>query len=187
MEAALNFIDNYTLAAVATGIALLVAVIVIIKSELFARKLHIPAIHGDEFEGCVFMRLKAIQLLPENPEASIHIIVYVNGMEFHYPSADKSKWISMQQAMSEVIIELPNADLYRVHLAVHVNSGQTYEGGPEVVRRASLRAPISEAQSSLPIPNNYARVVKSYPLYLLEDGLRDTTVKAVIPYEFYLQ
>lgn len=121
------------------------------------------------------MKLKDIQLLPANPELDLQIIAHVNGMEFHYPSIDKSKWISMTHNTSAATIELPDAELYRIHLAVHCRSGETLEGGPAVVRRALLQAPAK------PYFN------EEYKLYLLENGLRDTSLKAVIPYEFYIQ
>lgn len=173
---------------IATLCAMIVGVIVAaLASEFYARKTHLPATAASDFAGCVFMKLKQIELFPENQVSDLQIITYVNGMEFHYPSSDKSKWISSAQKMSDVIIELPNAELYRIHLAVHFRSGETLEGGPATVRRAMLQPPLPAEPSSLPVSANKVIYSEKYKLYYLEDGLRNISVKAIIPYEIYIR
>lgn len=186
MEILNSFINTYPIAAAILGVVVIGIIGAIIKIELSAHKKNPPMPITTDIDGCVFMKLKNIQLFPENPAMDLQIITYVNGMEFHYPSKDKSKWISMEQSMGEIMIELPNAELYRIHLAVHLRTGQTLEGGPAVVRKELLQPPpqiLGASPTTLPS----TRFTEDYKLYLLEDGLRDTTVQAMIPYELYVQ
>ena len=177
----IKLIGTYPLLATTLSLATLGIIAVAVKSKHPVTNPPLPT--PSDGVGSVFMKLKAIQLLPENPEMEVQLIAFVNGMEFHYPSADKSKWISMANNMSEVTIELPNAELYRVHLAIHFRSGETLEGGPTMVRRALLQAPGPAIPGTMPVSS----LKQDYPLYLLEDGLRDTSIKAIIPYEFYIR
>lgn len=166
-----------TLCVIAVGIITLA-----LTAELRAHRTYLPVVQRQDPKACVFMKLQAIHLLPENRAVDLQLIAYINGMEFHYPSSDKTKWLSSAQATSEIIVELPDAEFYRIHLALHLRSGETLEGGPSVVRRALLQLPPSTT-GAMPV----SRVSEEYKLYLLEDGLRDTNIKALIPYECYLQ
>ena len=186
MEILNLFINTYPIAAAIFGIVAIGIIVAIVKAEFSARKKNLPMPITNDTDGCVFMKLKDIQLFPENPAMELQIITYVNGMEFHYPSKDKSKWISMEQSMGEIMIELPNAELYRIHLAVHLRTGQTLEGGPAIVRKELLQPP-PQTPATSPTTLRNIRVTEDYKLYLLEDGLRDTTIQAMIPYELYVQ
>lgn len=167
-----------TLCAMAVGI-----IIAALASEFYARKT-LPTASTREFYGSVFMKLKQVQLIAENDAQELQIITHINGMQFHYPSSDKSKWITAAQKMGEVVIELPNAELYRIHLAVHFRSGETLEGSPVTVRRAMLQP----AETNSPAETQDKIIVnEEYKLYYLEDGLRNISVKAVIPYEIYIR
>lgn len=185
MEIVDSFINNHPIATIILAMAAIGIITSLIKSQLFANKANLPVPITTETEGCVFMKLKEMQVFPETPEMDFQIISYVNGMEFHYPSKDKSKWISKEQNIGDILIELPNAELYRVHLTVHLRSGQTLEGGPTTVRKELLLPP--QGPSDLFTQNRSTHFSENYKLYLLEDGSRDISVKAIIPYEFYIQ
>lgn len=184
----LSFISPYstqiaTLCAMAVGI-----LIAALASEFYARKTQLPATSTRDFDGSVFMKLQQIQLFSIGEPLDLQITTYINGMEFHYPSSDKSKWISTAQKMSDITIELPDAELYRIHLAVHLRSGETLEGSPATVRRAMLQPPPALAEpSSLPASQDKVIFSEEYKLYYLEDGLRNISIKAMIPYEIYIQ
>lgn len=169
-----------TLCAMAVGI-----IIAALASEFYARKT-LPSASVRDFGGSVFIKLKQIQLFSGNDAQELQISTHINGMQFHYPSSDKNKWITAAQKMGEVIIELPNAELYRIHLTVHFRSGETLEGGPVTVRRAMLQPPEADS-SSAPASQDKIIFSEEYKLYYLEDGLRNISVKAMIPYEIYIQ
>lgn len=162
-------------------------IIAALASEFYLRKTHLPQTNGGGFEGSVFMKLKQIQLLSDNNAQDLQITTYVNGMEFHYPSSDRKKWLSATQKMGDITIELPNAELYRIHLAVHFRAGETLEGGPTTVNRARLQTALPAKRSPLQANQDKVLLAEDYKLYFLEDGLRNIKVKAMIPYEIYIQ
>lgn len=171
-----------TLCAMAVGI-----IIAALASEFYARKT--PTTNARDVDGSVFLTLQHIQLYPANQTLDLQIITYINGMEFHYPSGDKRKWVSTGQKISDMRIELPDAELYRIHLAVHLRSGETLEGSPVTVRRAMLQdLPPAAVVPSAPLLHKYKVVLaEEYKLYSLEEGLRNISVKAIIPYQIYLK
>ena len=179
--------------------SLLVAFLAMLARARAAKKRH--ATQNDILEKPrTFLKLIQVQLFPEDPAAEINIIIYVNGVAFYYPSETDIKWIPVISNMNEKIIELPCAEMYYIRFEINFSSEKKLEGGPALARGALAKAKAeAEAEAKAKAKKDTQKtanhavhayptvpLVADYKLYLLQDGSRDTSVKANISYEIYI-
>jgi hypothetical protein len=164
----------------------LIALLVFVARARAAKKLACDMQNDIATQSHVFMKLKPIQLFPDDPAAEINVVVSVNGIEFVHPSAIEMQWMPVSSSMEEKIIALPCAEMYYIRFEINFSSEKKLEGGPLLVRGAALKKDVKkDANQSVTFP--VLPLVDQYKLYLLQDGSRDTSVKAVIPYEIYAE
>lgn len=133
----------------------------------------------------IFMKLKAIRLLPDDPSEEVQVVAYVNGTEYFYPARESDNWLSVTSDMSEHTIELLAADMFYIRFELNFKSDKKLEGGPSIVRGLISTNDTQKAQRSMPMAIPNLPFSSEYKLYLLSDGSRDLSLKAVIPYEIY--
>ena len=119
------------------------------------------------------MKIKAIRLFPDDPEAEVQLSAFVNGTEYVHPSVAGVKWMKVGAAMSEKIIELPKSTQYVVRFELRMRDGVTLEQHLQVSQQVT---PITT------LPHD-----EEYRLYPLNSGVRSAAVSAVVPYEIYKQ
>ncbi len=134
-----------------------------------------------------FMKLKQIQLFPEDSSAEINVVVYVNGVAFTHPSETEIKWMPVISNMNEKTIELPCAEMYYIRFEINFSSDKKLEGGPALVRGALVNKDAKKGTDQAPATYPTIPLVADYKLYFLQDGSRDTSVKANISYEIYAE
>jgi hypothetical protein len=121
----------------------------------------------------VYLKIKAIRLYPNNPEAQVQLSIFVNETEYIHPSVAGVKWMKVGPSMSEKIVELPKAERYNIRFELRIRNGST------------LRQQIQASQQVTPVKTlPYA---EEYTLYPVSSGIRAAAVSAVIPYEVYAQ
>jgi predicted secreted protein len=135
----------------------------------------------------VKMKLKPIQLLANEAFTEVQVIVYVNGVEFFIPPTQNETWLRIDEEMQEEVIELPKADIYHIRFELHFRTGRKLEGGPVLARGVSTRSTTQKTTGKTPFRLLTLPIKDEYSLYFLDDGSRDMSVKAVIPYEIYAQ
>ncbi len=166
--------------------SILAALLVLVVRARAAKKLACEVQNDIAQQSHVFMKLKPIQLFPDDPAAEINVVVSVNGIEFVYPSATEMQWMPASSSMDEKIIAFPCAEMYYIRFEINFSSEKKLEGGPLLVRGAALKKDVKkDASQSVTFP--VLPLVDEYKLYLLQDGSRDTSVKAVISYEIYVE
>jgi hypothetical protein len=135
----------------------------------------------------VNMKLKPIQLLSDDGFTEVQVIVYVNGAEFLIPPTESEHWLRVEADMKEEVIELPKADIYHIRFELNFRTGRKLEGGPVLARGISTRSASQKTTGKTPFRLLTLPIMDEYNLYFLDDGSRDMSVKAVIPYEIYAQ
>jgi hypothetical protein len=167
--------------------SILVALLAILARARAAKKL-LRSSQNDILEKSrTFMKLKQIQLFPDDPSAEVNVIVYVNGVAFHHPSETEIKWMPVIANMNEKIIELPRAEMYYIRFEINFSSEKKLEGGPALVRGGLAKKDGKKTTDQTLATYPAIPLVADYKLYLLQDGSRDTSVKATISYEIYVE
>lgn len=121
----------------------------------------------------VFLRIRAIKLFPENPNAEVQLSIFVNGTEYKHPSVAGVEWMKVGPAMSEKIIELPTSPRYDVRFEMRLREGPTLRMHQKVSQQIT---PIKTLPYS-----------EEYNLYQVENKTRAAGVSAVVPYEVCTQ
>lgn len=132
-----------------------------------------------------FMKLKGIQLFPDDPAAEINVVAYVNGVAYFHPSESEIKWMPVISNMNEKIIKLPCAEMYYIRFEINFSSEKKLEGGPALFRGTLVEKDAVKVESQTQPTYPTIPFIADYKLYLLQDGSRDTSVKANISYEIY--
>ncbi len=184
MDSLLKFIGSYPAWAkslILVGIGISIVTLVFAPREGILQPTKPSALTATGQDERVFMKLKAIQLFPDDPSAEVQVVAYVNGTEYVHPSVGGVKWMKVGPDMSEKVIELPKAAQYTIRFEMNFRSEKKLKGATnsvQVKQKASsqwltpvIRLPFSE----------------EYKLYLVKDESRAASVKAVIPYEIYRQ
>lgn len=207
IESVLKFIGSYPIwakALVLIGLGISVATLVFAPRQVTqgAEKSITPSSTGKEDrqvtrgaekfitpsstskEDRVFMKIKAIQLFPDDPEAEVQVICYVNGIEFIHPSVGGVNWMRVGPSMSEKIISLPKAASYDIRFEMRFRSDKKLSGGTKSVQ---IEQGPQQATSQMVTPVTALPFSEEYSLYLVNDGSRAASVKAIIPYEIYRQ
>lgn len=165
----------------------LVALLAILARARAARKIMHSAQNDILEKSRTFMKLKQIQLFPDDPSAEINVVVYVNGVAFFHPSETEIKWMPVIANMHEKIIELPHAEMYYIRFEINFSSEKKLEGGPALIRGGLVKKDGKKATDQALATYPAIPLVADYKLYLLQDGSRDTSVKATISYEIYAE
>ncbi len=154
-----------------------------------------------------FMKIKHVKLIPDESSAKINVVVSVNGLNFVHPSevaeqkmdaleSDLSvteadggeiQWMPLSLGVPEKIILLPSAEMYYIRFEINFSSGKKLEGGPALVRSELVKNDSKKVASPSLATYPTMPLVAEYKLYFLQDGSRDTSVKALISYEIYLE
>lgn len=134
-----------------------------------------------------FLKLKQIQLFPEDPSAEINVVIYVNGVAFFHPSETDTKWMPVSSNANEKTITLPCAEMYYIRFEINFSSERKLEGGPALARGASVKNDTKNTTDHAAHTYPTVPLVADYKLYFLQDGSRDTSVKANISYEIYTE
>ena len=185
MEILDNFLTTKYLIFVVLFISVAtVLVVVCIRAVKRASSL---ALKNIEKKPPTFMKLKEIQLFPTDASAEVQVVVYVNGVKFIHPAVENTPWIAMDSNLSEKIFELPCAEIYYIRFELNFSSEKKLEGGPALIRSASLKKDTKKATGQEAATYPTIPLVADYKLYFLQDGSRDTSVKAIISYEIYTE
>jgi hypothetical protein len=147
-----------------------------------------PLLHDSELDGrVVSMKLKPVRLMSEEVLPEVQVVIYVNGIEFFIPPSHNETWLRVETDMQDQIIPLPKADMYHIRFELNFRSGKKFEGGPLLVRGIAARSTAQKTSGKTLFRLLTLPIADEYNLYFLDDGSRDTSVKAVIPYEIYAQ
>ncbi len=121
----------------------------------------------------VYMKIRAIKLFPDNPNAEVQLSAFVNGTEYIHPSVAGVEWMKVGAGMSEKIIEIPKSERYYVRFELRIRGGGT------------LRQQVQVSQQVTPVKTlPYA---EEYTLYSVDGAVRSAAVSAVVPYEIYTE
>jgi|GEM_PF-3767888 len=183
----LKFISSYPLWAkllVLIGLGIVVVTLVFAPREVESDAPKPPKPLGPTKGDSIFMKIKAIQLFPTDPEAEVRVTAYVNGTEFVHPSVGGVQWMRVGPSMSEKIIPLPKADRYEISFEMTFRSEKKLSGGTKSLQ---VRSGFQKAKSQMVTPVSTLPFSEDYRLYLVNDGSRAASVKAIIPYEIYRQ
>lgn len=119
------------------------------------------------------MRIKPIQLFPDDPSAEVQLIVDVNGTKFRHPSVGGIEWMQVGPGMSEKVIELPTAPNYAIRFEMQFRNVQGNKGTLQTAQRI-------DHIIDLPASNKYE-------LYQVQGVTRLASVSAEVRYEVYAQ
>jgi hypothetical protein len=148
---------------------------------------HLPGNEKANINGPVYLRIKGIKLFPEDPDAAVRVVAYVNDIPFNFPSLGGAKWMKVGPDMNEKWIELPKASTYNIRFEMN-RKGATKE---EIQKMSSNVALMIAVQEDRPIPykgqsESFVKkwpITDEYKLYRVTDDTRDATVSAVVAYE----
>jgi hypothetical protein len=170
------------------GFSLAVAALVLVLRARASRQTDDPLLSDSVLDNrSVNMKLKSIQLFSNEVFTEVQVIVYVNGVEFFVPPTASETWLRIEADMKEEVIELPKADMYHIRFELNFRTGRKLEGGPVLARGISTRSSNQKTTGKTPFRLLTLPITDEYNLYFLDDGSRDMSVKAVIPYEIYAQ
>jgi hypothetical protein len=143
LDAILRFAGSYPMWA---RVLVLVCISVSVATLILAPRTSTPqpakpstaASDAPKKEQQVFMRIKPIKLFPDNSNAEVQLLVYVNGTEYRHPSVGGVEWMKTGTSMSEKIIELPTSARYDVRFEMKLREGPTLKTRQQASQQITL-------------------------------------------------